>query len=224
MPKAIIFDFDGVMFDSEPIHWEACNSVLIHVGFTIPYGDYLKRYVGLADAEMFPQILSDYGYNIAPDEIRQLVKQKVKAYEHIIESSNDVKSVPGLAKFIEYVRQDVPALAICSASTRGEINAVISKIENGDLKKYFEVLTTSEEVSAGKPDPEGYLKTAKKINVNPEQCLVIEDTKNGVLAAKNAKMKVVAITTTNKKDVLKDADLVVDSFQELMDKWKEISL
>jgi len=213
--KAIIFDFDGVVFNSESIHWKACNIVFNEIGFLVPYDQYLKKYVGLADVEMFPLILADYEYDYSHLEIRKFITQKIAAYENVINSSADLKGINGISEFLESSHKTISKFAICSGSTRTELNTTLSKIENGSLKKYFELITTSEDVSQGKPSPEGYLKTAKKLNVAPENCLVIEDTKNGILAAKKAEMKVIGITTTNPREVLMDAELIVNNYSEI---------
>lgn len=218
--KAILFDFDGVIFNSEPIHWEACNAIFNQIGFTVPYSQYLKKYVGLTDVEMFPLILIENGYQYQRDEIKNLIAQKIKAYENIIKSSTHLKSIPGLSEFLRFSHKTIPQLAICSGSTRFEIETTLSNLEKGSLKKYFDLIITSEDVTQGKPSPEGYLKTAHQLNVPPENCLVIEDTKNGILAAKNANMKVIGLATTHSIETLEKlamADLAVSDYEKLME-------
>lgn len=212
--KAIIFDFDGVIFDSEPIHFQACNQVFVNLGFTLPYDFYLEHYVGLADAEMFPLILDHYRCSYTQEEVKAMIAQKIKAYEEILHKAEDLSAVKGLLPFLEKHHRHL-AFAICSASTRKELASALAKLEQGQVGKYFEIITPSEEVSLAKPSPEGYLKTAAKLQVNPQDCLVIEDTQKGILAAKNAGMQVIGLTTTQSRNKLALADQIAANFEEL---------
>lgn len=213
--KAIIFDFDGVIFNSEPIHWEAYQIIFQQIGFDFPYSEYLTKYVGVADVEMFPLIFADKGLTYQQHEIKHFIGEKIKVYERIIHSAPELKSIQGLSQFLADSKKIISQFAICSGSSRTELETTLSKLENGSLKTYFNFITTSEDVSANKPSPEGYLKTAAKLNIPPEQCLVIEDTNVGIKAAKAANMKVVGIATTNKIESLLGADLVVDSYEKI---------
>ena len=213
--KAIIFDFDGVIFNSEPLHWEACNAVFKQIGFTFTYNYYLEKYVGLSDIEMFPRILTEYGYNYHIDEIKRLMDSKIKAYENIIRASSDLMGIQGLPQFLATANKIISSFAICSGSTRSELEITLSKLERGSLKNYFDLIITSEDVREGKPSPEGYLKVAETLGVSPESCLVIEDTKNGIFAARNANMKVIGLTTTHKMETLIDADFIIDGYDQI---------
>ena len=108
-------------------------------------------------------------------------------------------------------------LAICSGSTKPEIEAVLTKAHEGKLASFFEIMVTSEDVMQGKPSPEGYLLTAKKLGVSPHRCMVIEDTPHGIQAAKQVGMNVIALLTTYKKYQLAEANKIVNSFKELLD-------
>lgn len=213
MIKAIIFDFDGVILNSEPIHWQACNMVFEKIGFTIPYDYYLQHYAGVADKEMFPRIFTENCLNYTPPEIDDFIVQKVQAFKTVINSSKELKGIDGLPQFLNFANQAVPNIAICSGAIRTEIETILAKIENGTLQQYFKHITTSEDVSKGKPSPEGYLKTAVKLNVLPEDCLVIEDTQIGIQAARAANMKVIGITTTNRREVLSEAHAIIDAYE-----------
>lgn len=215
MIKSIIFDFDGVLFDSEPIHWRACNLVFQKLNFTIPYDEYLKKYVGLSDIEMFPLIFAAQGYKYGIDEIKNYISEKIAAYNQIINSQENISCVEGLLEFLRHATKFIDKFAICSGSTRQEINTALAKLELGVLQQYFPIIITAEDVMKGKPSPEGYLKAAKNLGVAPENCLVIEDTPNGIKAAKSANMKVVALTTTHEEKKLADADFVAGSYKDI---------
>lgn len=166
---------------------------------------------------MFPLILAENGCQSQHHEIKNLISQKIKTYEKIITSSSNLKSIHGLSDFLAFSHKVIPQFAICSGSTRTELETTLSNLEKGSLKKYFDLIITSEDVSQGKPSPEGYLKTAHTLNISPENCLVIEDTKNGILAAKRANMKVIGLATTHEVESLADADFIVNNYEKLME-------
>lgn len=124
--------------------------------------------------------------------------------------------IDSVDKYIDYIYQRIPKLAICSGSTRNEIMAVLTKFKQGELQTYFDTIVTSEDIQQGKPSPEGYLLTAKRLNVSPNQCLVIEDTSHGIEAAKLAGMHVIALLTSYKKDQLLHADKIISHFNQLI--------
>jgi len=214
MIKAIIFDFDGVIFDSEPVHWQAFNTVLEPLGFQIPYDEYLYKYVGLSDKEMFPKILTDYGLSGRID-IATLIQHKIQAYEKILMTAKNLNCIEGLIPFLNASQAFISHFAICSGSTRKELEAALAALKGGALRSYFEFILSSEDVAQGKPSPEGYLKTARQLKVDPQECLVIEDTRNGIRAAKNAKMKVIGLATTIEAEKLLEADYVVTTFDQI---------
>lgn len=108
-------------------------------------------------------------------------------------------------------------IAICSGSTRTEIDIALSKIESGSLKKYFNTIISADDVSEGKPSPEGYLKTAKQLGLNPKQCVAIEDSSNGIKAAKAANMQAIAFLPEGMNhEKYSCSDYVVHSFNELI--------
>lgn len=196
MIKAVIFDFDGVIIDSEPLHYEACLEVFASIGIKLSYSLYEKKYLGLSDDEMFPMILEDFGHEelINSETLTTLKAQKVQLYINIIKEKVKLPFIDGLFKLMKKLVESRVKMAICSGSTRSEILAVIDRIDK-KISKCFEVITSSEDVTHGKPAPEGYLLTAKKLGVSPENCLVIEDSRFGIQAAIDAKMKVFAFYT-----------------------------
>jgi beta-phosphoglucomutase len=110
-------------------------------------------------------------------------------------------------------------MAIYTCATREEIEATLAKLENGSLKAFFKHIVTIEDVSAGKPSPEGYLLAAKYLGVDPKDCLVIEDTQRGANAALAAGMQVAAIATTSRdKTVFRNVTFAADSYSEI-DSW-----
>jgi len=100
MIKALIFDFDGVILDSEPLHYEACCQVIQPLGITLGYDEYMRRYLGFSDKDMFPELMSNEGYNYSEEEIKKLIQQKVTAYTDIIASSDYLPLIADFEQFI----------------------------------------------------------------------------------------------------------------------------
>lgn len=213
--KAIIFDFDGVLFDSEKIHLQACNQVFETLGFTIPETEYFKHYVGLSDNEMFELILNNKNIPYTADQSIALRQNKIHAYQAIINQSKSLDGVSNVKKFLESYSEVINHFAICSGATREEIDATLNKLEAGMLKKYFKHIVSINDINKGKPSPEGYLLAASLLNTLPHHCLVIEDTPVGITAAKNAGMHVVALTTTHNKSSLIQADFIASDYDEI---------
>jgi beta-phosphoglucomutase len=216
MFQAVIFDFDGVILDSEPLHYEACSQVFKQLGLALNYAEYVEKYLGLSDKEMFPKFFSAKNFRFSSDKINTLIEEKTKQYQEIIKQCDSLPMIDSVDRYIDFISQKIPKLAICSGSTRNEIMAVLTKLKHGELQTYFNTIVTSEDVRHGKPSPEGYLLTAKRMNVCPSQCLVIEDAPHGIEAAKAAGMHVIALLTSYKKDQLQHADKIVTHFNQLI--------
>lgn len=214
--SAIILDFDGVVLDSEPIHYEASRQVLSDIGLQLSFDEYNQHYIGLSDKEMFPKILHDKKSNFPLNEINGLIKKKVDIYTETISNHDQLPLVSGIDDFIVCMAKQRKKIAICSGSKRQEIASFFAKIKDRQLECYVSVIVTSDDVKHGKPSPEGYLLTAKLLNVLPDDCLVIEDTPHGVTAALEANMRVIAITTTHSKEQLCNAHMVIHHYTELL--------
>lgn len=216
--KAIIFDFDGVLFDSEPIHLQAYNEALYELDFNIAEQEYFQRYVGLSDQELFVLLFKDKDIPYESKQINELMAKKVHAYKSIIDSSHSLEGLFHVQRFISTYAEKVDDFAICSGATREEINTTLNKLDNGELKKYFKHIITIDDVSKGKPSPEGYLLTARCLNISPQYCLAIEDTPKGASAAKEAGMSIAALTSSLAHSQFNNVDLVAQNFDEI-DQW-----
>ena len=213
MFEAVIFDFDGVILNSEPIHYEACYKALETFGLTLSNEEYSDLYLGISDVEKFPKLLRSKGIEFSQEEIDQLIEQKIKHYTHVLHQREKLPIIVGVIQYIHEVFQKVGSIAICSGSSRREVMTALTKLkQDGELLLDFNTIVTSEDVEEGKPSPEGYLLTAKRLGVSPDKCLVIEDSPHGVEAAKKAGMYVVAILTTHDRHKLKKADAIIDNF------------
>ncbi|KTD42179.1 HAD family hydrolase [Legionella parisiensis] len=216
MYDAIIFDFDGVILDSEPLHYEACCHVLKSLGITISYSEYMKKYLGFSDKDMFPRLLSNVGVHCSDKEIKQLIQQKAMAYINIIHNRDPIPLIVDFEQFIFKISLKINKIGICSGSSLAEITAVLSKVRQGKLHAYFDTIVTSEDVQTGKPSPEGYLLAAKRLKVVPGRCLVIEDTLHGVKAAKAAGMQVIGLMTSYDRHQFLIADKAATGYRQLL--------
>lgn len=216
MQQAVIFDFDGVILDSEPIHYKACCLILKKIGLSVSFEEYREKYLGLTDKDLFPLLLKHKKISLNPNEIHDLIQTKINCYNEIIHHSKNLPIIPGLELYIQQLQKQNIPLAICSGSARIEIDTVLKNLHNGKLQSHFNVIVTAENINQGKPSPEGFLLAAKKLNITPEKCLVIEDSPHGVEAGKKAGMTVIALLTSHDKNKLKKADLIVQDFNELL--------
>ncbi|MCW8398409.1 HAD family phosphatase [Legionella sp. PATHC038] len=216
MFDAIIFDFDGVILDSEPIHYEAYCHVLKPLGITISYPEYMEKYLGLSDKDMFPKLLHNKRLNFSKAEVQRLMQQKTQAYTNLINRYEPLPLIVDFDQFLFKIAPKVKKIAICSGSSRSEITTVLSKVRQGKLHAYFDTIVSTEDVQAGKPSPEGYLLTAERLDVVPGRCLVIEDTPYGVKAAKAAGMQVIGLMTTYDRHQFLIADQVITGYRQLL--------
>ncbi len=185
MLQAIIFDMDGLLIDSEPIWREAEKEVFSGVGINLT-DEMCFTTVGLRIDEVVGHWHSKFPWDVPSKEI---IKENiiVKVIELILEKG---EILPGVLETIEYFHSKKYPLAIASASSMRIIEAVTEKLQ---LKKYFTVIHSAENEEFGKPHPAVFISTAKKLNIAPQNCLVFEDSVNGVIAAKAARMKVIAV-------------------------------
>lgn len=216
MFEAVIFDFDGVIMDSEPIHYQAFCEVFGKIGLDLSYAEYAEKYIGLSDKEIFPKLLESRGFNFADNEIDSLLTKKIATYTDIIKASDHLPMIAGLYEFMKKIAASGKKMAICTGSSRDEVMAVLSKTHQGTLPSFFTSIVTFEDVQFGKPSPEGYLLTAKRLNIPPEKCLVIEDSPHGIEAATQSGMYVTALLTTHAREQLQKAHKIVHNFAEVL--------
>lgn len=212
MIEAVIFDFDGVIIDSEPLHFQAFNHVINPLGLHVSFEEYLAHYSGLSENEVFPKLFSKKKISFSDSKTKQLIAQKIAAYIKIIEETDQLPFIPGIQDYLLKAKNDFQNIAICSGAMRSEVMPVLTKLNSENDDRLFDVIITFDDVKRGKPSPEGYLLAAKQLAVKPTHCLVFEDTPFGIAAAKKAGMTVVALTTTHNENELQNADQIVSNF------------
>ncbi len=210
MLRAVIFDFDGVITDSEILHLRAFNQVLAQYGVEISIKDYYKEYLGFTDFDCFKTLIDKELLQKPTEGINNLIKQKNQIFEELTKTEG--KIIEGVRDFLQMLRQNNIPMAICSGALLVEIELIL---EQGKLRSFFEVIVSAEFVKKGKPNPEGFLLTLRKLNQNrqnpvlPNQCIVIEDSHWGLEAAKAAGMHTIAVTNSYDADQLALAEKIV---------------
>ena len=216
MLRAVIFDFDGVITDSEILHFRSFNQVLAKHGIKITTKDYYKDYLGLTDIDLL-NLLADKGLlRVDAQEIANLAEQKKEVFGKLAKTEGRI--IEGVRDFLAMLKQNNIVMAICSGALLPEIELIL---EEARLRSYFKVIVSAEQVKKGKPNPEGFLLALRKLNEksrNPianNQCIVIEDAHWGLEAAKAAKMHTVAITNSYDADQLTSAEKVIAHLSQL---------
>lgn len=206
-PTALIFDMDGVLIDSEPLHKRAKELAFKEHGIVLPESVY-DSYKGRPDATMLPEILTARGWSA--DKIAEFSRRKRRFYEGI---EHELQAVPGAVDFVRWAATRYK-LALATSATSRNREATLKLLGIGD---HFAAVVDASGHTRPKPEPEVFLVAMQKLGVSAADCWIIEDSVNGVKSAKAAGSATVAITTTFARETLSaaGADTVVDSFTEL---------
>jgi len=206
-PTALIFDMDGVLIDSEPLHKRAKERAFEEHGIFLEESVY-DSYKGRPDATMLPEILGARGWSV--EMIEAFSRRKRQLYEEI---EHELRAVAGAVDFVAWSAPRYK-LALATSSTKRNREATFKLLGIGE---HFEAIVDASGHTRPKPEPEVFLVAMQKLGVRAEDCWIIEDSVNGVKAAKAAGAIAVGITTTFRRDVLSGAgaDMVVDTFAEL---------
>ncbi len=216
MLGAVIFDFDGVLVDSERLHFKAFNRVFSKFSFQLSQDQYYDRFLGLSDQELLAVINNERHLSLSSQQFKDLLGQKAKLFKEM--ASSDAAIIDGVPQFLKMLCDNKIPMAVCSGALLSEIEMILN---GAGLSSYFECIVSSEQVKKGKPDPEGFLLALKMLNkklgksINPQNCIVIEDSRWGLEAAIAAEMKAVAITNTYGAEHLKPADKVIAHLNDL---------
>jgi beta-phosphoglucomutase len=208
MIKAIVFDFDGVLADSEPLHLRVYQELLEPAGVRLTAADYYARYLGYDDEGAFNQIAIDNNLMLGDEEIELLIAEKARRFERII--SGDVL-YPGAAACVRRLEAVWP-LGIASGALRAEIELML---RGAGLLYAFKFIVSAGETDLTKPAPDPYLRAAELHGVAPAACVAIEDSHAGLQSARDAGLRTIAITHTYPRETLRDADAIVDSLDEI---------
>ena len=215
MVSAVIFDFDGVITDSEILHFRAFNAILAQFDFQIQKTDYYQKYLGLTDKDCYKTLIKEGHLPITVDRVSDLVDQKKVVYKQLAQSDGHI--IDGVLPFIALLNHHGIIKAICSGALEAEIRYTLSQAR---LEDEFIAVVAADHVSVGKPDPEGYaLALAQLQEFDPMltagQCIVIEDSHWGLAAAKGAGMQTIAVTNSYPASQLSMADKIVDNLAQI---------
>lgn len=210
--RAIIFDFDGVIADTEPLHFAALRQVLASIDISLTETEYYTDYLGFDDRGCFLAALQSHQRQASLALLGELMDRKAHAYLSAVKEHLAI--FPGVRELVHDATTRYP-LAIASGALRNEIELIL---EEAGLRKAFLHITSAEDVTRGKPAPEPFLHAMAALNrqpaqpaLTPDDCLVIEDSLPGIRAARAAGMKVLAVANTHTVQDLGEADAITDS-------------
>ncbi len=203
---ALAFDMDGVLVDSEPLHLEATRSVLKSEGVEVSW-EVFTEYVGTTVNDTWRDLIGRYGLKGRLDDyLRRYEEAVLKILARKLEPE------PGVKELIDAARQRGTRLALASSSRQSWITATLAGLAMDDV---FEVVVCGEAVAHGKPAPDIYLETARRLAISPQRCVAIEDAPKGVAAAKAAGMYAVGVRKPyNDEAGLASADTILKSLEE----------
>ena len=202
----VIFDMDGVIVDSEPLHERAFCEVMDELGYGRNHGVHFADYVGRSDFELWEDFVARHKPSQPLAELLAMKRQRVI---DVVRQAQPI--FDGLPELVEKLAARC-RLALASGSEHPVIEAVLSL---KGLRPFFSVVVSSSEVEHGKPAPDIFLRTAQLLGVVPQDCWVIEDSKPGVAAGLAAGMRVIAITNTHSAQELGQATHVVKTYEEI---------
>ncbi len=222
--RAFLFDFDGVIVNSEPIHLEKLQTLLAEEGILLTREDYYKNYLGYDDRDCLKHVFQDQGKTLTPEKRDEIIRKKSVLVMESFQRGEII--MPNVRDFILETSRD-HYCAIVSGAHRSEI---VSILKSCGLSEVFKLIVGSEDVTQSKPNPEGYRKAIQLLNRDfvptsemllPGECLVIEDSPWGITAGKKAGAVCVGITNTYGADRLFEADFIVSELSEITRILKE---
>ncbi len=216
MLRSIIFDFDGVIADTEPLHFRGFQRILADLDIPLTETDYYANYLGFDDRGAFIEALTSRGRPTPAETVADLVRKKASVY---LEAVRDhIVIFPGVEAFVRSAAARYP-LAIVSGALRSEIELIL---DVAGLRPCFTHITSAEDVTRGKPNPQGFLLALEALNGAPgaspigaAECLVIEDSLPGIRGARAAGMKVLAVANTHTVQELGEADAITHSLTDV---------
>jgi beta-phosphoglucomutase len=204
--KAVIFDMDGVIVNTMPFHARAWQSTFKKFGINVT-----KKEIYLREGEKWDKTFFDivrrHGMKLTNDMKRKVLEHR----ENVFKGKIKFRLFRGAPPLIKRLKKRGFKLALVTGTPRREVKKLLPK----DIYKLFDVIVPSDEVNNGKPHPEPFLKALKALKTTPRETIVIENAPKGILAAKRAKMKVIAIETSLSRCYLKEADFILRSLSEI---------
>jgi HAD superfamily hydrolase (TIGR01509 family) len=207
MTAAILFDFNGVIVDDEPQHCAALIATLAEYGYALDRDSYYRDYLGFDDRECFRFSFGKLGRPADEPALAEAIERKHAHYARAVRDS--MRLVPGARDFVEAAALDGYQLAIVSGALRREIELVL---DLAGLRPHFAEIVAAEDVSACKPDPQGYNRAREALALAPSRCVVVEDSLPGLAAARAAGLRCAMLATSHGPQDCTAADAVWQDF------------
>jgi HAD superfamily hydrolase (TIGR01509 family) len=209
MLQAVIFDMDGVIVDSEPYHYEVESMIFDRLGISIP-DEERHTFIGKASDKLWSHIRKAYQLNQSVNELLQFDRSVRLDY---MASREEIAAIPGVVDLLNDLTEHEVKIALASSSSIDLIALFIEKLKLGS---YFSIIISGDFVERGKPDPDIFTYTAQQLKEDTSKCIVIEDSTNGIRAAKAAGMACIGFRNPNSKGQdLSGADHIIDDLRKL---------
>lgn len=214
-PKAFLFDFDGVICDTEKLHYLSTLKTIGSHNMSLEAEYYFEKLFGFDDRALFDRIYQIHGKKLDKKTLKQLMVEKNEEFMRLVESK--VIYFDGVAQLIVKMSEAKIPLAVVSGALSHEVEACLKK---GKLDRYFLFSVCADHVRLSKPDPESYERAYLKMgshvtDLKLKDCWVLEDSPTGIASAKAAGLPVIAITNSAKKENLTDADHIIANYDEI---------
>jgi beta-phosphoglucomutase len=226
-PRAVLFDFDGVIVNSEPLHFRAFQKVLKTEHIDLSEEEYFRELIGFDDKNAIRHVFAKHDRPLAPGTFLRVMTKKTEGMMTLIRR-DPPHALPGVEEFVRGLWRNYP-LAVCSGAVREEIEAML---EGVSLRDCFGTIVAAEDVTRGKPDPEGYLLTTRLVSekmklkepLKPSDCLIIEDAPPVIASVKREGFPTLAVATSYFASMLGEANWVCDSLRpdEVLKKIPEL--
>jgi beta-phosphoglucomutase len=218
--KAVLFDFNGVIINDEPLHAKLIEQILLEENLRMKPGDFRQYCLGRSDRACLSDLLIQRDRMVTEPYVNNLIARKAKAYLKAIEAMEPLPIYSGIDDLIFQLQPLDCKLAVVSGALRSEIETVLQR---ANLRQHFDVIVAGDDITTSKPEPDGYLLAVERLKelfpdrqIRPENCLAIEDTFAGIAAAKNAGIPVVGIANTYPYHMMqRHADWAVDYLVDL---------
>ena len=216
-PEAVLFDFDGILVDSEPMHYRAFTEVLDPLGMGFPWQEYVEIYMGFDDRDAFREAFRAKGIDLDDANLAKLVAAKSEAFLRGLRDG--VTAYPGAVSLIESLHAAGRPLALCSGALRSDIDPILAQL---GVARCFDVIVSADDVRRSKPDPESYALAFARLSERyatlltvPGKSIAVEDTPAGIRSAKGAGLRVLAVTNSYGAGELAEADWIADSLESV---------
>ena len=207
---AVIWDLDGVLVDSASLHLAAWQVMAKEYGLAFTEQDFYSTF-GLRSPEIIRRVLGDF----PQQQVEVMTRRKEQLFRALVKDGY-LHPLPGACSAVNALAAKNVRQAVATSAPRRNLVMVLDYV---NLSGCFQALVSGEDVSAGKPDPEVFLKAARRLGISSEKCVVIEDAPDGVLAAKRAGMRALAVTSSHEAEELNHADLVLEDLERLDLAW-----